>query len=67
MTKPTHNIIYKARSYTADDGTTRNAYGTIGAAWSDDDGHISRIQLDTTPTRWDGVMYLRAREEKASS
>jgi hypothetical protein len=33
MSKPTHNIIYKARSYQGEDGS------------------------------WDGVLYLRQREE----
>jgi hypothetical protein len=66
MSKPTHNIIYKARSYQGEDGQTKHAYGTIGAAWSDDQGQISRIQLDSIPIRWDGALYLRQREEAAS-
>lgn len=67
MSKPTYNIIYKARSYTAEDGSTRHAYSTIGAAWPDEDGTLNRLQLDTIPVNWDGVLYLRPREEKAAS
>lgn len=67
MSKPTYNVIYKARSYTAEDGSNRYAYSTIGAAWADETGQINRLQLDTIPVTWDGVLYLRAREEKASS
>ncbi len=63
MTKPTHSVIYKARSYQADDGTTKHAYGTLGAAWADENGQINRIALDTLPVSWDGVLYLRPREE----
>ncbi|WP_143747411.1 hypothetical protein [Marinibacterium profundimaris] len=63
MSKPTHSVVYKARSYTASDGQQRNAYDTIGAAWPDDAGQINRIQLDTIPINWDGALYLRSREE----
>lgn len=34
MSKPTHHIIYKARSYQAQDGTTKHAYPHILAAMS---------------------------------
>ncbi len=57
---PTHNVIYKARTYAGDDGKPRNAYGTIGAAWCAEDG--IRIRLDTVPVSWDGMLYLRERE-----
>ena len=63
MSKPTHNIIYKARAYTGDDGQIKHAYGAIGAAWSDETGAIARLKLDTLPVSWDGVLYLRQREE----
>ncbi len=58
---PTHNVIYKARTYTGEDGQPRNAYATIGAAWCSDDG--TRIRLDTIPVSWDGMIYLRERED----
>lgn len=64
MSKPTHNIVYKARSYTDGEGKTRNVYATIGAAWPDDDGKVNRICLDSIPINWDGVMFLRERQEK---
>jgi hypothetical protein len=67
MSKPTHNIIYKARAYTGDDGQTKHAYGTIGAAWSDETGAIARLKLDSIPVTWDGVLYLRARENDQTS
>ena len=66
MSKPTHNIIYKARRYQAEDGSTKHAYSTIGAAWPDEHGQINRIKLDTIPVTWDGILYLRTREEAAS-
>ena len=65
MTKPTFNVIYKARSYAGEDGKQRHAYQTIGAAWSDDNGGIARIRLDTVPVSWDGTLYLRERQEVA--
>ena len=64
MSSPTHNAIYKARTYTDDDGQQRNAYATIGVAWCGEDG--TRIRLDTSPVNWDGTIYLREREEGAS-
>ncbi|WP_130402688.1 hypothetical protein [Thalassococcus sp. S3] len=63
MSKPTHNIIYKARSYETDAGEVKFAYGAIGAAWSDEDGAVSRIKLDSVPVNWDGFLYLRTRDE----
>lgn len=66
MSKPTHNLVYKARSYTGEDGQTKHVYATIGAAWPGDDGLLNRIKLDTIPVSWDGTLYLRAREEAAS-
>ncbi len=65
MSKPSHSLVYKARSYTAEDGTSKNVYATIGAAWSDDTGQIATLRLDTIPVTWDGTLYLRAREEAA--
>ena len=63
--KPSHTLVYKARSYTADDGATKTVYATIGAAWLDDAGQIATLRLDTIPVTWDGTLYLRAREEAA--
>ncbi|MBW4985854.1 hypothetical protein KZZ07_25250 [Mameliella sp. CS4] len=63
MSRPTHNVVFRARSYTGEDGNTRHAYHTIGAAWSGDDG--IRIRLDTVPVTWDGTLYLRERQEPA--
>jgi hypothetical protein len=65
--KPTHNIIYKARAYTGDDGQTKHEYSTIGAAGSDETGAIARLKLDTLPVSWDGVLYLRQRENDQMS
>ena len=59
--KPTHNVIYKARTYTDGDGNPKHAYGTIGAAWCAEYG--TRIRLDTIPVSFDGMIYLRKREE----
>lgn len=61
---PTHNVIYKARNYTDHDGIARNAYAKIGAAWCGEDG--TRIRLDTVPVAWDGMLYLREREDESS-
>lgn len=66
MSRPSHNLIYKARSYTDETGQPRHAYGTIGAAWSDEQGEITSIKLDTLPIHWDGMLYLRVREEASS-
>ncbi|SMX33384.1 hypothetical protein [Maliponia aquimaris] len=66
MSNPTHNLIYKARAYSGEDGQTKHVYGVIGAAWSDESGAITRLKLDTVPATWDGVLYVRAREEAAS-
>lgn len=65
-TKPTHNAVYKAGTYTDAEGKERNAYRTIGAAWPDREGQLNRIQLETIPVAWDGVIYLRKREEASS-
>ena len=60
-TKPTHDAVAKTGSFTGQDGKTRNAYLTIGAAWPGDDGAINRIKLDSLPINWDGMIYLRER------
>ena len=65
MSRPTHNVVFRARSYTGEDGKTRNAYQTIGAAWPDEHGQLTRIRLDTMPVTWDGTLYLRERQEAA--
>ncbi len=63
MSKPTHNITFKGRSYSDANGESRHAYPIIGAAWPNDEGEITRIQLETIPVNWNGVLYLRKREE----
>lgn len=65
--KPTHDVIFKAGSFTGRDGTERNAYRTIGAAWPNDDGAISVIRLDVIPVSWDGTLYLREREAEGAA
>lgn len=59
--KPTHQVIYKAHRFKDEKGKDRNAYRTIGAAWTDEQGQIAVIQLDTLPITWDGRLYLRER------
>ena len=61
--KPTHNVVFKAGTYTDGDGNQRNAYRTIGAAWPGEQGEISMIRLETLPVSWDGTLYLRQRDE----
>lgn len=65
MSRPTHNVVFRARSYTGEDGKNRHAYQTIGAAWPDEQGQLTRIRLDTVPVSWDGTLYLRERQEPA--
>jgi hypothetical protein len=62
--KPTHDLAAVTGSFTGRDGKTRNSYQTIGAAWSNEDGSISRLKLDSIPVSWDGVIYLRQRGDE---
>ncbi len=62
--KPTHDAVTKSGSFTGRDGKERSSYRTIGAAWPDENGALNRIRLDAIPIDFDGVIYLRAREEK---
>lgn len=61
--KPTHDAVYRSGSFTGRDGNERNAYRTIGAAWPDQNGAISSIRLESIPVQWDGVLYLRQRDD----
>ena len=64
-TKPTHDAVYRSGSFTGRDGKERNAYGVIGAAWPNDKGELDRIKIDAVPVTWDGIIYLRRREDDA--
>ncbi|RAH96052.1 hypothetical protein DLJ53_33430 [Acuticoccus sediminis] len=65
--KPTHDVVTRVGSFTGRDGKARASYRTIGAAWPDENGAINSIRLDVIPIDFDGVIYLREREERPAA
>jgi len=65
--KPTHRAICKSGVYTAEDGTTKNRYANIGVAWSNADGSIETIRLNSMPLNWDGVIYMQVNDHGAAT
>ncbi|KRS19759.1 hypothetical protein [Roseovarius indicus] len=66
MPRLTHNVVCKARSYAGEDGITRNACQTIGAAWPDENGQLTRIRLYTVPVSWNGTLLRRLPQRSSS-
>ncbi|HEV2553238.1 MAG TPA: hypothetical protein VGV17_05720 [Bosea sp. (in: a-proteobacteria)] len=60
---PTDHVIYVRGEFIGDDGKKHLSYGTIGAAWRDEEGQIASVKLDTIPVSWNGVLYFRPRKE----
>jgi hypothetical protein len=60
---PTDHVIFVRGDFRGNDGKKHLSYGTIGAAWRDEDGQIATVKLDTIPVSWNGVLYFRSRKE----
>ena len=62
--RPTDDAVYKASEFQGEDGKKRNRYESIGVAWRDKDGQITRVKLSSIPLQWDGNLYFRSRQSK---
>jgi hypothetical protein len=66
QTKPTHNLVYKGREFTGEDGQKRHYYPICGAVWPDEEGNLNRVMIDVLPVNFTGVLYIRPRQSEST-